>query len=75
VRALALLCVIAALLGGGRAFAHAQLVGAEPAAGAVIAAAPDRVTLTFSEPVRPLAARWFPSGGGAPVDAAPRAEG
>lgn len=74
-RALALLCLIVALLGGGRAFAHAQLVTADPAAGAVVSGAPDVVTLTFSEPVRPLAARWFPSGGGVAVSVAPRAEG
>ena len=75
VRPLALLCLIAALLGGGRASAHAQLVAADPAAGAVVAEAPAAVTLTFSEPVRPLAARWFPPGGGPPVEAAPQAEG
>ena len=74
-RALALLCLVAALLGGGRAFAHAQLVAATPAAGAMVAEAPATVTLTFSEPVRPLAARWFPSGGGDAVEAAPQAEG
>jgi copper transport protein len=32
------------------------------------------VTLDFSEPVRPLAARRFPSGGGEPVEAAPEAQ-
>ena len=72
--ALALLGLVAALLGGGRAFAHAQLVAADPRTGAVVAEAPDAVTLTFSEPVRPLAARWFPPDG-APVEVAPRAEG
>lgn len=48
--------------------AHAQLQGADPAASAVIAAAPDEVTLTFSEPVRPLQSRWFAPDGTA-VDA------
>jgi copper transport protein len=75
VRALALLCLVAALLGGGRALAHAQLVAATPAAGAMVAEAPGAVTLTFSEPVRPLAARWFPSGGGDAGEAAPPAVG
>lgn len=72
---LALLCLVAALLSGGRADAHAQLVAADPTAGAIVAEAPAAVTLSFSEPVRPLVARWFPSGGGAPVDVAPRPEG
>jgi len=75
VRALALLCLVVALLAGGRAFAHAQLVAADPAAGTVAASAPAMATLTFSEPVRPLAFRWFPPGGAVPVDAAPEPAG
>ncbi|MER8368691.1 copper resistance protein CopC [Mesorhizobium sp. M1378] len=39
------------------ALAHAQLISAEPADGTVLATAPDRLTLTFSEPARPLVAR------------------
>lgn len=41
----------------GAAQAHATLVSSEPADGAVIAAAPSRLTLTFNEPVAPLALR------------------
>ena len=37
--------------------AHATLVSSEPADGAVIPAAPPRLTLTFNEPVSPLALR------------------
>jgi len=36
------------------AFAHAALVGADPADNAVLAEAPARLSLTFSEPVSPL---------------------
>jgi len=74
-RLLAHLCLFAALLGGGHAFAHAQLVATDPPAGAVVAAAPSMVTLNFSEPVRPLAVRWFPPGGAEPVEEAPTTEG
>jgi copper transport protein len=72
--ALALSLLVVALVASGGAFAHAQLVTADPPAGGLVAAAPEAVTLTFSEPVRPLAARWFPPDG-APVEATPRAEG
>ncbi len=74
-RPLALVCLVAALLAGGRASAHAQLVASAPAAGAVVAEAPGEVVLEFSEPVAALTARWFPSGGRAPLDGTPRAEG
>ena len=66
-RAALLLCLLA-VLGGGRAYAHAQLVAADPAAGTVVAEAPSAVTLAFSEPVRPLVFRWFPPAGATPVD-------
>lgn len=72
--ALVLLALVAACLAGGRAFAHAGLVGADPPAGAVVAEAPDAAVLVFSEPVEPLAFRWFPPQGD-PVEAAPVAEG
>lgn len=39
------------------ASAHAQLVSSEPADGTVLSVAPKRLTLTFSEPARPLVAR------------------
>lgn len=53
-RLLALLLFTAALLGtalSGAASAHSTLTGSDPADGAVVATAPQRVTLTFSEQV------------------------
>jgi copper transport protein len=48
------------------AFGHASLVSTEPADGAIVAAAPETVTLVFNEPVSPLVLRLFdPSGHGA----------
>ena len=37
--------------GGGVVYAHAELVGAEPAPGTVVADSPQEIRLTFSEPV------------------------
>ena len=48
--------VIAALASAIPAGAHAQLVKADPGADAVLAAAPERVTLTFAEPVSTVGA-------------------
>jgi copper transport protein len=45
------------------AFAHAQLRATEPAEGAMLPSAPDRVTLEFNEPVAPLVLRWITPGG------------
>ena len=64
VRALALLCLVAALLAGAAPLRMPNSSPPTPAAASMLAEAPDAATLTFSEPVRPLAARWFPSGGG-----------
>ena len=51
-RALVVLVAVAALLASaGTALGHAVLVSSSPAADARLEAAPDRVTLTFSEPV------------------------
>lgn len=47
----------------GSAFAHATLIAAEPADGAIVAVAPQTVTLHFSEPARPLVARLIHPGG------------
>ncbi|PZV37196.1 copper resistance CopC/CopD family protein [Mesorhizobium kowhaii] len=47
----------------GSAFAHATLITAQPADGAVVPVAPEAVTLRFSEPVRPLVARLIHPGG------------
>ena len=65
------------LLTAGPAAAHASLLATDPAAGAVLDAAPREVTLTFSEEVDPtLAAVTLtgPDGAQVPLDA-PRVEG
>lgn len=49
--------VFASILYTGPAFAHATLIATEPADGATVAAAPQTITLRFSEPARPLVAR------------------
>lgn len=41
------------------ALAHAQLRGADPAPGAMLADMPDQVRLRFNEPVAPLVMRWI----------------
>lgn len=71
---LALLALCTILLAGSRAEAHAALIAADPAAGSIVAGAPAAATLTFSEPVSPLVARWFRTDA-APLDAVPQAEG
>ena len=43
--------VLGALVGAGSAAAHAVLISSDPGQGAVVAAAPTTVSLTFSEPV------------------------
>lgn len=57
-----------------QALAHAQLRGADPAAGAILDVAPAEVVLTFNEPIGPLQARWFAPDGSA-EDAEARADG
>jgi copper transport protein len=58
--ALILLCsVFVAIATAGQAFAHAALTAASPADGAVMANAPARMTLSFSEPVSPLVLKLF----------------
>jgi copper transport protein len=49
--------VFVLMLSIAAAFAHAQLVASDPADGTVLTTAPERLTLTFSEPARPLVAR------------------
>jgi copper transport protein len=52
--------VIALLLGvapAQTAFAHASLIAAEPADGAVVASPPERLILVFNEPISPLVLR------------------
>ena len=58
--ALALLLLLAQV---GAAGAHASLVQAEPADGAVLPRAPAALTLTFNEPVAPLVFRLIGPGG------------
>ncbi|GLK77881.1 copper resistance protein C [Methylopila jiangsuensis] len=55
VRAAAAFGLLAGMIGA--AHAHAALIRADPADGAVLAQAPARLTLTFNEPVAPLALR------------------
>ena len=57
-----------------QALAHAQLRGADPAAGAIIEVAPAEVILTFNEHIAPLQARWFGPDGAA-MDVEGRAQG
>ena len=47
------------------AFAHASLLQAQPADGAVLPSAPAALTLTFNEPVAPLVTRLIGPGGDA----------
>lgn len=71
IRALAaLLCLFLPV----QALAHAQLRGADPAAGAVLDVAPAEVVVTFNEPISPLHIRWF-APGGETQDFEARAEG
>jgi methionine-rich copper-binding protein CopC len=51
----ALALAAAALLPAQAAFAHAELVSANPAADSVIGSAPDQVVLTFNEPLMVVA--------------------
>jgi copper resistance protein C len=50
---LALAVIVAVLLPGAPAWAHAQLVSADPAKDATLTKAPSSVTLTFSERLNP----------------------
>jgi len=56
--------IIAGLLACGDAHAHATLVGSDPAADAIIPSAPQRLVLTFNEPVAPLVLRLVDPAGG-----------
>lgn len=66
--ALAMLAVVGS---GAAAWAHASLVAAAPADGAVLSAAPARFSLTFNEPVSPLVLNLVrPDGGKVPLERA-----
>ncbi|WP_275002329.1 FixH family protein [Promicromonospora iranensis] len=59
------------LLTGGPAAAHAVLVGTDPQDGAVLDAPPDKVTITFNEPVQAVdGGTTLLTADGSPVDAA-----
>lgn len=49
--AVTLLCGVGLLLGTAPAFAHTRLEGSDPADGASLSAAPQKVTLTFNEAI------------------------
>lgn len=59
---LALVVVGCAML-AGQCFAHATLIGSEPAEGSIVATAPGTVRLSFNEPVMPLAFKLFDPAG------------
>jgi copper transport protein len=52
-----LAALLAALLGTGEALAHASLIQSDPTDRAVVAQPPQKLTLTFNEPVSPLVLR------------------
>lgn len=57
------IAVFLSVLNAGAAFAHASLIGSDPADGSVPDTVPKSITLRFSEPVRPLVARLIHPGG------------
>ncbi|WP_051228683.1 copper resistance protein CopC [Pleomorphomonas oryzae] len=57
----------------GPCFAHATLIGSEPAESSIVATAPGAVRLSFNEPVTPLAIRLFDPAGES-IDLTPTAE-
>lgn len=69
---LALVVVGCAML-AGPCFAHATLVGSEPAEGSIVATAPETVRLSFNEPVTPLAFKLFDPAGES-IDVTPMAQ-
>ena len=68
-RFLFLIALLTALVQASAAFAHASLVRAEPADGALVAEPPAALRLTFNEPVTPLVMRLIaPDGAVTTVD-------
>lgn len=66
---LALVVMLTFLLAAGSALAHATLIGAEPADGAVLDTAPDMFRLNFNEAVSPLVLTLIgPDGEGRALD-------
>ena len=65
-----LVALVLTLLAAPAAFAHAQLLRTDPLDGAVLAAAPARVSLEFNEPISPLALTLVgPDGGQSTLEA------
>ncbi|MEO3999709.1 copper resistance protein CopC [Mesorhizobium sp. CAU 1732] len=63
------LCLMIAGAMASEAAAHASLTGTDPVDGAVVAAAPQRFTISFSEPVSPLTLQVIrPDGEAVPLD-------
>lgn len=61
--------LLAMLIHAGVAWAHASLNATQPADGAVVEAAPQTYSLTFSEPVSPLSIRLVqPDGSSVPLN-------
>lgn len=69
---LALVVVGCAVL-TAQCFAHATLIGSEPAEGSIVATAPGTMRLSFNEPVTPLAFRLFDPAGET-IDVTPTAQ-
>lgn len=69
---LALVVVGCAML-AGQCFAHATLIGSEPAEDSIVATAPGTVRLSFNEPVTPLAFKLFDPTGES-IDVTPTAQ-
>ena len=65
-----LIALLTALVQSGAVFAHASLVRAEPADGALMAEPPASLRLTFNEPVTPLVMRLIGPDGTAMTPAA-----
>ena len=65
-----LIALLTALVQASAAFAHASLVRAEPADGALVAEPPAALRLTFNEPVTPLVMRLIAPDGTATTPAA-----
>jgi copper transport protein len=67
-RLLAAACALVTALACGEAWAHAVLLESSPAADAVLAQAPEQITLRFTEPVRPTAIRLLRAADGVDVE-------
>lgn len=71
---LRLLLIVACVLAGGPAWAHAVLLESLPADGAALDKGPPAIVLRFNEPVAPVSVRLLDATGADRAVAAPRAE-